>query len=211
MILPMKENRHTLHLCRDDHYIFLFHEMITMKKNDARVRYTRHAIKEAFLSILKEKPVNKITVKEVCELAELNRATFYAHYSDCYDLLESIELELLQEFESSLKLVQSFDVTSLIEAIYAMIEKPDEVCQILVFHGRSPSLLSQMIDLARESSIQSWKKELSHATGDDLEMLYTHLSTGLMNVVVNGYGKYKRKDIIRFVNSMVSSSLSVFQ
>ena len=41
-----------------------------MSKTDARVRYTRRVIKESFLSLLSEKPVNKITVKEVCEAAE---------------------------------------------------------------------------------------------------------------------------------------------
>ena len=44
-----------------------------MRKSDARVRYTQRVLKESFLSLLREKPVNKITVKEVCELAELNR------------------------------------------------------------------------------------------------------------------------------------------
>ena len=53
-----------------------------MKRTDARVRYTQHVLKESFLMLLRDKPVNRITVKEVCELAELNRATFYAHYSN---------------------------------------------------------------------------------------------------------------------------------
>ena len=61
-----------------------------MKKSDARVRYTQRVLKESFLSLLRKKPINKITVKEVCELAELNRATFYSHYSDCFDLMEKI-------------------------------------------------------------------------------------------------------------------------
>ena len=60
-------------------------------KTDARVKYTRMVLKKALLELMQHKPVNKITVKEICERAELNRATFYAHYSDCFDLLESIE------------------------------------------------------------------------------------------------------------------------
>ena len=56
-------------------------------KTDARVRYTLNVLKKSFLSLLEEKPVNKISVKEVCEHAELNRATFYTHFNDCYDLL----------------------------------------------------------------------------------------------------------------------------
>ena len=64
-------------------------------KTDARVKYTKMVLKKALLELMQHKPVNKITVKEICERAELNRATFYAHYSDCFDLLESIEEELI--------------------------------------------------------------------------------------------------------------------
>ena len=65
-------------------------------KTDARVRYTRKVIRDAFLDILKEKPVSKITVKEICDQAEINRGTFYKHYRDCYDLLHHIEEDGLQ-------------------------------------------------------------------------------------------------------------------
>ena len=51
-------------------------------KTDARVRYTLKMLKDSLLRLLEEKPINKITVKEVCERAELNRATFYLHFSD---------------------------------------------------------------------------------------------------------------------------------
>ena len=61
-------------------------------KTDARVKYTKMVLKKALLELMQHKPVNKITVKEICERAELNRATFYAHYSDCFDLLPLTEL-----------------------------------------------------------------------------------------------------------------------
>ena len=94
-----------------------------MEKLDARKRYTQMVLKQSFLKLLKEKPVNRITVKEVCALAQLNRATFYAHYSDCFALMESIENELIDAFEKSLRYVNSFDVTALIEAIYDMVDQ----------------------------------------------------------------------------------------
>ena len=182
-----------------------------MRKSDARVRYTQRVIRESFLSLLRQKPINKITVKEVCELAELNRATFYAHYNDCFALMESIEQELLQAFGQSLCLIDGFDVSALIAAIYAMVEQHGDACRVLVFGGASPSVLGRMIDLAKDSSIAAWKRQLSHATHAELEMLYTHLSNGLMNVVVDGYDKYSREEVISFVNRIVRSSLSLFQ
>lgn len=70
---------------------------------DARVRYTKMVIEGAFVSLLKEKPLNKITVKEICGLAEINRATFYKYYSDPFDLLDKLEQEILSKLRRSLK------------------------------------------------------------------------------------------------------------
>ena len=182
-----------------------------MRKTDARIRYTQGVLKQSLLSFLKEKPINKITVKEVCERAELNRATFYAHYSDCFALLESIEEDLLEAFQQSLKLVASFDVTALIEAIYTMIEQQQEACRVLIFQNVCPNVLRRMISLARDESISYWKRRLHHITDAELEMLYTHLSNGLMHVVVEGYEKYSREEVVRFVNRIVQCSLSQFQ
>lgn len=181
-----------------------------MKRNDARVRYTQKILKESFLKLLKEKPVNKITVKEVCELASLNRATFYTHYSDCFDLMEKIEEELVETFASSIRKIDSFDVRALIEAIYMMVEENEEAFMVLVFQGASPSILGRMVDLARESSIESWRKQLRKASEAELEMLYTHLSSGLMQVVVDGYGQYSREELGRFVERIVTGSLALF-
>ena len=68
---------------------------VTSGKTDRRVKYSKMVIKESFVQLLKEKNISKITIKELCELADVNRATFYAHYTDQYDLLEQIEQELM--------------------------------------------------------------------------------------------------------------------
>ena len=179
-------------------------------KSDARVRYTQHALKQALLTLLKEKSVNKITVKEVCELAELNRATFYSHYSDCFALLEAIENELLEAFAQSLTLIKSFDVAALIEAIYDMIGKNEEACRVLIFQNPGSTVIHRMIDYARPQSIAYWRQEL-RASDEELEMLYTHLSNGLMHVVVEGYDRYERETVVRFVRRIVQASLSLFR
>ena len=64
-----------------------------MTKTDRRIEHTRHSIKTAFLSLLQTKAFRQISVKELCEKAEINRATFYAHYTSLPDLMEEIEYE----------------------------------------------------------------------------------------------------------------------
>ena len=68
-------------------------------KTDARVRYTRQIIQHVFIDLLKQKPLNKITVKEICEKAEINRSTFYKHYEDVYHLMHKLEESALNQLE----------------------------------------------------------------------------------------------------------------
>lgn len=70
--------------------------MGTAKKsnyNDLRVRKTERAIRSALLQLVKEKEVNRITVRELAEQAEINKTTFYAHYETIQDLIETLEQE----------------------------------------------------------------------------------------------------------------------
>ena len=182
-----------------------------MEKLDARKRYTQMILKQSFLKLLREKPVNKITVKELCELSQINRATFYTHYSDCFALLESIENELIDEFEKSLRYVNSFDVTALIEALYDMVDQNQEACRTLILGNTSSAVIAKMIALAKTDSLAYWHREFPKASETELEMMYTHLSNGLMHVIVEGYDKYSKEEMIRFVSQVVKVSLLLFR
>ncbi|MDR0376657.1 MAG: TetR/AcrR family transcriptional regulator [Spirochaetaceae bacterium] len=71
-------------------------------KQDRKSRYTRKVLRESLVELMKDKPISKITVKELCENADINRTTFYAHYRDQYDLLQHIEEETLTAIENIL-------------------------------------------------------------------------------------------------------------
>ena len=73
-------------------------------KNNQRTRLSKLLFKNALMDLLKEKgSVAKISVRELCDRAELNRSTFYAHYNEPNDLLMEIETELLDATEEHLK------------------------------------------------------------------------------------------------------------
>lgn len=59
-------------------------------KDDHRVRLTKMLLHDSMLELMKDRPAGKVTVKELCEKAGVNRATFYAHYPDTYALLDEI-------------------------------------------------------------------------------------------------------------------------
>ncbi len=64
-----------------------------MAKNDRRIRYTKQMIKTSLLEMLETTPFEGITVKALCQKAEINRATFYTHYETLTALMEEVEYE----------------------------------------------------------------------------------------------------------------------
>lgn len=65
------------------------------EKRDLRYSRTDRLLSEALLELLKVKPVEKITIKDLTDRAAINRCTFYRHYQDIYDLLEQLEDEIM--------------------------------------------------------------------------------------------------------------------
>ncbi len=64
---------------------------------DRRIEKTENAFMNALFHFLKEKELNKITVKELCEYADMNRGTFYLHYYDIYDLMDKTEQKMIDK------------------------------------------------------------------------------------------------------------------
>jgi AcrR family transcriptional regulator len=70
------------------------------RKDNRKTRYTRMVIRDSLIELMKQRPITDITIKEICALADVSRPTFYAHYQDQYDLLQSIENETSAYFET---------------------------------------------------------------------------------------------------------------
>lgn len=75
---------------------------------DLRIQRTKAAIKEAFLELREKKPIEKITVTELTRLANINKATFYLHYSDIYSLSDEIENAIIDEVLLDLEVQNKF-------------------------------------------------------------------------------------------------------
>lgn len=75
---------------------------MTGEKTDRRVRRTNNLLLQGLLQLMKEKDIKDISVKELTDLVDINRGTFYLHYSDIYDFLFTIENQVFAEFNDIL-------------------------------------------------------------------------------------------------------------
>ncbi len=97
---------------------------MSINENDSRVRRTKKLIRQGLVELGKTKSINKITVKELTDCVEVNRGTFYLHYKDVYDLIESIENELYDEFNEK---ISSFTSDEL-------LKNPVDICETFCAH-----------------------------------------------------------------------------
>lgn len=109
------------------------------KKIDRRVRKTKQQLQDGFIYLRKQKDLKDITVKELCELTDLNRGTFYLHYKDIYDLSEQLEESLFVSFQEVLDkhTITSEDKTidspePLLRDILLLIKDNSEFCTMLL-------------------------------------------------------------------------------
>ncbi|MBR1758838.1 MAG: TetR/AcrR family transcriptional regulator [Lachnospiraceae bacterium] len=71
--------------------------MSDIRKEDRRAVYTKRLIRETFIELLKQKPMGKISVSQLCSIAEISRSTFYLYYEDCYQILEELQNEFCDQ------------------------------------------------------------------------------------------------------------------
>ena len=73
-------------------------------RTDRRVRKTKAALRHGLAVLTKKKSIKEITVKELVEEVDINRSTFYLHYTDIYSMVAELESELLEEFKNAIDL-----------------------------------------------------------------------------------------------------------
>lgn len=85
-------------------------------KNNQRFRDTEIDLEKATLELMKKKNIDKITVSAICEKAGINRSTFYAHFTDVYDLFDKMEIEMrrgvMERYFSDKETYQVFSANS---------------------------------------------------------------------------------------------------
>lgn len=108
---------------------------MTEKKEYRSAVRSRKWIRQAFMELLREKELEKITVTDIVKRADINRSTFYAHYKDIYALVEEIEDEIVSssiELLSEMKYHNVFkDPLPFLRAITKPLEENQELYKLL--------------------------------------------------------------------------------
>lgn len=185
-------------------------------KTNRKIKYTKMVLKESFIKLLKEKPISRITITEICEEADINRATFYAHYCDQFDLLQQIEQELIDDINRYLSdySFQENDPGSvrLMEQIFEYIKENSELCSVLLSEGGDKKFLNNILAIVQRQCIDEWTANRS-VKKDFAGYLYSYATNGSLGVILkwfeNGMDRSTR-EMAEIIIKMTDQGLSAF-
>lgn len=119
-------------------------------------KYTKIKIMDAFLYLLNEKSMDKVTVKDIIETAEVNRNTFYYHFEDIYDLLHEVLKKKLNDFCSEPEKKDTFYEEYIRSAQFLMKNKK---AMFHIYHSRDKELLQMYLEKVTEIFVERFVRQ----------------------------------------------------
>ena len=144
-----------------------------------RVRLSKQLLKQSLIDLLDEKSNHKISVRESCERAEVNRSTFYKYYGSQYDLFHEMEEEILEHVNRHLgegPSAMAGDLSDITELI-AFVGENAQLCRIIINHNIDPKFPEALVNLP---SLRHWIDTHFRTEYTKQEMEYVY------GLVVNG-------------------------
>lgn len=151
------------------------------------VKKTKRAFADSLVKLSKDRQLNKITVKELCETAELSRNAFYFHYKDINDLIEDVENNIIAEVEGVLKDIEKIafpkSVYATIDAFIDLVESRKDTVIMLMDKSFSTSFTERISRMFSEFNYRYFREFHGDNSKVSYEFFYIYLSGGLYDVV----------------------------
>ena len=159
-----------------------------MPGKDHRTRVTKMLIRRAFTDLLRVKPVQSISIKELCEKAGVNRGTFYAHYASVHDLLMQMEDEMLAEINevlSSLLPADGGEVSSLriSTELFQCLKDNADLCTVTLGDFGDKSFAMRMLNMGWEKCFGAYSRYFRDASPKQIAYFYAFVNEGCIGLL----------------------------
>lgn len=155
------------------------------KTVDRRVRKTKKLIRDALTELMRKKSVKDITVRELSDLADINRGTFYTHYKDVFDLLEQIEQEMFEEFNATISRYSAHDILvnphMILMQIFTFLEKNAEICISLIGKNGDIAFVDRLRELVKYKFLHEWLGD--NYIGPNKEYFCSFIISGFVGMI----------------------------
>lgn len=186
------------------------------KMIDKRIQKTRQDIHECFIQLLNEKDIDKISVSDVCRLANINRKTFYNHYANLSVLMDEIENNIVSDFE---KIVEGQDLAMFFmnpqvffSSFNQLIQENYTFYDTLISNNHSFGLVLKITE-SLKSKMRDYLWSTNQFSEENVEYIVTYTTAGLLSMY---QGLFKSKNnwdsqyISEFLRKIVMNGVASF-
>lgn len=171
--------------------------------------------REAYMRLINEKQTGRITVKDICECAELNRSTFYLHYSEPNDILKELEDETIGMVKDALNSIGSLenaasDASECLMSFLCCVRKNGELFRTLLVRNTDPHFRRKLSDTAIQMAQISFHVDIAP---ESRRMVYLYIVNGCMEVLtdwISGDFSLPEKTVCGMLYSLSEGSLRNF-
>lgn len=183
-------------------------------KESRKTRYTRKVIREALNELLKKESLGQITVKELTELADINRSTFYAHYETIDQLVMSIESENAEKILTSLDATEYTDsnfIGKTIKLFFELLLKDNEIAYWFLDQNVTGVGRRMIHDYAEKKFIPLWMNNKS-ISETDAKYSFEYIYDGCIGVLSRWYNnrsEISEEDLYSVFYKLANNTLSL--
>lgn len=132
----------------------------TEKKEDRRVRRTKKLLSQGLIELMQQKQVKDITVRELADLVDVNRGTFYLYYRDIFDMLERLEEELFEQLNAVILAHKGEPILTharpMLKDLFRIVAENKEICFVLLSDNGDIKFLQKLSDVIQEKLRMDW-------------------------------------------------------
>ncbi len=186
---------------------------------DRRVRKSKRAIKQAFIELLKENNLDRITIQQISDLADVNRGTFYLNYEDKYALLDEMENEQIEKIKgfvdirkmdlstkTSDRFIEDF-ANKIIKNVITHIEHNMEFYQVILNLERKSQIEEQLADIVR-SNIKHLIGNKDNVFGIPENYYLSYVVGSMMSMIkywVSDENRVSVEELVNYVSTIAST------
>lgn len=156
-------------------------------KEYACVKRTKKAFEESLALLAKENQLNKITVKTLCETAQLSRNAFYFHYKDIEELIADIENTLIEECIAMLSDLESLgfpkNVYSTIDGFIELFERRKNVVLMLLDKSFSKTFADRINAVYSEFNYKYFRDYHGEGSKISYDFFYMYMANGFYGII----------------------------
>ena len=168
-------------------------------------KFTRKAIMNSLLELLKTKSIDKVTVKDICDDCEINRNTFYYNYKDIYDVLNSIFMQAIEENLRDVAEGGSF-YEEYIKAASLLVQYRDVV--IHVYNSKNRDIVTNYLERLTAEIVRGYiarKSEGQNISDKDLEFISYFYSYAIIGSTYKWIESGMKADFKHFIGKIADS------